>query len=58
VSIRLDKSAIRRLDYVNNYANLGRAELIRRAVDNFLEKIEKEGSLTVRAEIPPYRGED
>jgi len=54
VSVRLDPPVLSRLDHIDKYARLGRAEIIRRALIDYMEKVNEDGQLVVTSKIPPY----
>lgn len=55
VSVRLDGTTTNRLDHINQYVGVGRAELIRRAIEDFITHVEETGNVTVSSEVPKYR---
>lgn len=57
VSVRLDGLTTDRLDHINKYLGVGRAELIRRAIEDFIRGVEKDGNVTISTHVPKYRSE-
>lgn len=55
VSVRLDGATFKKLDHINKFARIGRAEILRRAINEFIAHVEKSGRMTTRADIPPYK---
>ena len=56
VSVRFGSNILEELDHIDTYVRVGRAELIRRAVEDFLVEVGKNKRVTISAEIPPRDG--
>ena len=57
LSMRLSAEMRSRLDNVSSRSGLSAADLVGRALEEYLDRVEKDGSITVelREEPPPYR---
>lgn len=54
VTVRFDAEQNKKLAHIDKYVGVGRAELIRRAVDDFIKKVEETGEVSVHATVPSY----
>ena len=56
VSVRFDAETTARLEVISDASGLSKADLVRRAVEEFLAQVERTGEMTIRVRMVSEKG--